>query len=143
MYMISYSLQIAVTMIEHYPTHLIMKTLPKIDRKRRYLREAYKFIKREKVRATKWTVTFIVWNYFQNQMNRLIFCFSFVCVSFSLDLLAYYQRRNHFDALFVWSKASCEGKWSNVDYYFVTRFTRGFSTGYQTIDIKIFDEVWL
>lgn len=26
-----------------------MKTLPKIDRKRRYLREAYKFIKREKV----------------------------------------------------------------------------------------------
>lgn len=38
-------------MIENYPTHLIIKTLPKIDRKRRYLREAYKFIKREKVRA--------------------------------------------------------------------------------------------
>lgn len=36
-------------MIENYPTHLIIKTLPKIDRKRRYLREAYKFIKREKV----------------------------------------------------------------------------------------------
>lgn len=36
-------------MLEHFPTHLIIKTLPKIDRNRPYLREAYKFIKREKV----------------------------------------------------------------------------------------------
>lgn len=36
-------------MFEHFPTRLIIKTLPKIDRKRPYLREASKFIKREKV----------------------------------------------------------------------------------------------
>lgn len=36
-------------MVERFPTHLIMKTLPKVDRNRPYLREAHKFIKREKV----------------------------------------------------------------------------------------------
>lgn len=36
-------------MIELYPTRLIMKTLPKVDRSRKYLRNAYRFIKREKV----------------------------------------------------------------------------------------------
>lgn len=36
-------------MIERYPTHLIMKALAKVDRKRTYLREAHKFMKREKV----------------------------------------------------------------------------------------------
>lgn len=41
--------QIAVTMIERYPTHWIMRTLSKIDPNRIYLRDAYKFIKREKV----------------------------------------------------------------------------------------------
>lgn len=38
-------------MIETYPTHLIVRTLPKIDTNRFYLRRAHKFIKREKVRA--------------------------------------------------------------------------------------------
>lgn len=42
-------LQIAVTLIEQFPTQLILKTLPKIDRSRRYLRDAHKFIKQEKV----------------------------------------------------------------------------------------------
>lgn len=62
---------------------------------------------------------------------------------FSLDLLAGYQRRNHSDALFIQSETSHKGKWGSVDYYFVARFTRGFSNGYQTIDDTVFDEVWL
>lgn len=36
-------------MLEQFPTRLIIKTLPKIDRKRPYFREAVKFIEREKV----------------------------------------------------------------------------------------------
>lgn len=82
-------------------------------------------------------------------MNRNLYIypkwidFNLFCVLFSLDLLAKYQRRNHFDALFIQSKASGKGKWSNVDYYFVARFTRGFSIGHQTIDHTVFDEVWL
>lgn len=42
-------LQIAVSMIESYPTNLIMKSMLKVDRRRAYLKAAYKFIKREKV----------------------------------------------------------------------------------------------
>lgn len=44
-------------MLERYPTHLIIKTLPKVDRNRPYLREAYKFIKREKVQKIEQTIS--------------------------------------------------------------------------------------
>lgn len=50
-------MQIAVTVLERFPTHLIIKTLLKIDRSRPYLREAYKFIKREKVRQIEQTIS--------------------------------------------------------------------------------------
>lgn len=128
--------QIAVTILEHYPTHLIMKTLPKIDRKRRYLREAYKFIKREKVRTTnKWTVIRFILIF----LYLLLFQIKFQLFFFA-DILAKYQRRNHFNALFIQSKAYKRG-WGHADYYFVARFTRGFSTGYQTVDNTVFNEV--
>lgn len=39
-------------MIELYPTALIIKALPKIDQNRPYLRDALKYIKREKVRIS-------------------------------------------------------------------------------------------
>lgn len=116
-------------MIERFPTHLILKTLPKVDRKRIYLREAYKFIKQEKVREAKAKAEHHSWFYNGD------------FVVYILDLLAWYKKWNCANELSVQSKESSEGERSHFDNSSSAGPTARLSIGYQTICYEISFEV--
>lgn len=120
--------QISVLKFETYPTAMIMKILPRIDPSRPYLKEASKFIRKEKVGPEKVPI----------MMPRALLKYFYTTIS---DNVARCKTRNYANGFLVHKQESGKRKRSLVNHSVATRFTGGLSTPSEKIRTTLHIEV--